>query len=147
TDNPTRTVADVRNKMTKLGGNLGAINSVAWMFEKKGQLYVDASKIDEDSLMEKALDSGAEDVSREDDRFLVTTQPTEFHAVQEALKASGVNVVEAELAMVPKNTIQITGKDAGSLFKLIEAIEDLDDVQKVWANFDIDAAELEKVEG
>ncbi len=147
TDNPTRTVADVRNKMTKLGGNLGAINSVAWMFEKKGQLYVDASKIDEDSLMEKALDSGAEDVSREDDRFLVTTQPTEFHAVQEALKAAGVDVVEAELAMVPKNTIQITGKDAGSLFKLIEAIEDLDDVQKVWANFDIDAAELEKVEG
>jgi YebC/PmpR family DNA-binding regulatory protein len=147
TDNPTRTVADVRNKMTKLGGNLGAINSVAWMFEKKGQLYVDASKIDEDSLMEKALDSGAEDVVREDEQFLVTTQPTEFHAVQEALKAKGVAVVEAELAMVPKNTVQITGKDAESLFKLIEAIEDLDDVQKVWANFDIDAAELAKVEG
>ncbi|MDB4873592.1 MAG: protein yeeN [Gemmatimonadetes bacterium] len=147
TDNPTRTVADVRNKMTKLGGNLGAINSVAWMFEKKGQLYVDASKIDEDSLMEKALDSGAEDVVREDEQFLVTTQPTEFHAVQEALKAKGVAVVDAELAMVPKNTVQITGKDAESLFKLIEAIEDLDDVQKVWANFDIDAAELAKVEG
>jgi YebC/PmpR family DNA-binding regulatory protein len=147
TDNPTRTVADVRNKMTKLGGNLGAINSVAWMFEKKGQLYVDASKIDEDSLMEKALDSGAEDVVREDEQFLVTTQPTEFHAVQEALKAKGVAVVEAELAMVPKNTVQITGKDAEALFKLIEAIEDLDDVQKVWANFDIDAAELAKVEG
>jgi YebC/PmpR family DNA-binding regulatory protein len=147
TDNPTRTVAEVRSKMTRLGGNLGAINSVAWMFEKKGQLYVDASKIDEDSLMEKALDSGAEDVVREDEQFLVTTQPTEFHAVQEALKAKGVAVVEAELAMVPKNTVQITGKDAESLFKLIEAIEDLDDVQKVWANFDIDAAELAKVEG
>jgi YebC/PmpR family DNA-binding regulatory protein len=147
TDNPTRTVADVRNKMTKLGGNLGAINSVAWMFEKKGQLYVDASKVDEDSLMEKALDSGAEDVAREDDRFLVTTQPNEFHAVQEALKSKGVDIVEAELAMVPKNTVQITGKDAEALFKLIEAIEDLDDVQKVWANFDIDAAELAKVEG
>jgi YebC/PmpR family DNA-binding regulatory protein len=147
TDNPTRTVADVRNKMTKLGGNLGAINSVAWMFEKKGQLYVDASKIDEDSLMEKALESGAEDVVREDEQFLVTTHANEFHAVQEALKAKGVTVVDAELAMVPKNTVQISGKEAESLFKLIEAIEDLDDVQKVWANFDIDAAELAKVEG
>ena len=147
TDNPTRTVADVRNKMTKLGGNLGAINSVAWMFEKKGHIYVDATKIDEDTLMEKALDAGAEDVQRDDERFIVSTNPTEFHAVQEGLKSRGVEIAEAELAMVPKNTVQLDAKAAGSLFKLIETIEDLDDVQKVWANFDIDAAELEKVEG
>ncbi|HEY4216353.1 MAG TPA: YebC/PmpR family DNA-binding transcriptional regulator [Gemmatimonadaceae bacterium] len=147
TDNPTRTVADVRNKMTKLGGNLGAINSVAWMFEKKGQIYVDASKIDEDTLMEKALDAGADDVQREDERFIVSTGPTEFHAVQEGLKSRGVEITEAELAMLPKNTVQLDAKGASSLFKLIETIEDLDDVQKVWANFDIDAAELEKVEG
>jgi YebC/PmpR family DNA-binding regulatory protein len=147
TDNPTRTVAEVRSKMTRLGGNLGTPNSVAWMFEKKGQIYVDASTIDEDSLMEKALDAGAEDVAREDERFLVTTSPTDFHAVQAALKAKGVTVAEAELAMVPKNTVQVAGKDAESLFKLLETIEELDDVQKVWANFDIDVAEMAKVEG
>jgi YebC/PmpR family DNA-binding regulatory protein len=147
TDNPTRTVAEVRSKMTRLGGNLGTPNSVAWMFEKKGQIYVDASKIDEDSLMERALDAGAEDVAREDERFVVSTNPTEFHAVQEALKTAGVEIVEAELAMVPKNTVHISGKDVEALFKLLETIEDLDDVQKVWANFDIDAAEVAKVEG
>jgi YebC/PmpR family DNA-binding regulatory protein len=147
TDNPTRTVAEVRSKMTRLGGNLGTPNSVAWMFEKKGQISVDASTIDEDALMEAALDAGAEDVQREDDRFLVSTNPSDFHSVQGALKAKGVAVAEAELAMVPKNTVQIAGKDAESLFKLIETIEDLDDVQKVWANFDIDVAELAKVEG
>jgi YebC/PmpR family DNA-binding regulatory protein len=147
TDNPTRTVADVRSKMTRLGGNLGTPNSVGWMFEKKGQIYVDGSKIDEDSLMEKALEAGAEDVQREDDRVVVSTGPSEFHAVQEAMKASGIEIEEAELAMVPKNTVQIGGKDAEALFKLIETIEDLDDVQKVWANFDVDMAEMEKVEG
>jgi YebC/PmpR family DNA-binding regulatory protein len=147
TDNPTRTVAEVRSKMTRLGGNLGTPNSVGWMFEKKGQIYVDASKIDEDTLMEKALDSGADDVQREDEQFLVSTDPTAFHAVQEAMKGKGVEIVQAELAMVPKNTVQIAGKDVEALFKLIETIEDLDDVQKVWANFDIDVAELEKVEG
>jgi YebC/PmpR family DNA-binding regulatory protein len=147
TDNPTRTVAEVRSKMTRLGGNLGTPNSVAWMFEKKGLIYVDASTIDEDSLMERALDAGAEDVSREDQRFLVTTSPTDFHAVQTALKSKNVTVAEAELAMVPKNTVQIAGKDAESLFKLLETIEELDDVQKVWANFDIDVTEMAKVEG
>ena len=147
TDNPTRTVAEVRAKMSRLGGNLGTPNSVAWMFEKKGQVYIDATKIDEDALMEAALDAGAEDVQREDERFLVSTTPSDFHTVQTALKAKGVAVAEAELAMVPKNTVQIAGKDAEALFKLIETIEDLDDVQKVWANFDIDVAELAKVEG
>jgi YebC/PmpR family DNA-binding regulatory protein len=147
TDNPTRTVAEVRAKMSRLGGNLGTPNSVAWMFEKKGQIYVDATKIDEDSLMERALDAGAEDVQREDEQFVVSTGPTDFHAVQAALKSKGVDLVEAELAMVPKNTVQIAGKDAESLLKLLETIEELDDVQKVWANFDIDVAEMAKVEG
>ncbi len=147
TDNPTRTVAEVRSKMTRLGGNLGTPNSVAWMFEKKGQIYIDATKIDEDSLMEKALEAGADDVAREDERFIISTAPADFHAVQEGLKKANVAIAEAELAMVPKNTVQIAGKDAESLFKLLETIEDLDDVQKVWANFDIDAAEMAKVEG
>jgi YebC/PmpR family DNA-binding regulatory protein len=147
TDNPTRTVAEVRSKMTRLGGNLGTPNSVAWMFEKKGQIYVDASTIDEDTLMERALDAGAEDVAREDERFLVSTPPHDFHTVQDGLTQSGVKISEAELAMVPKNTVKIDSEAAKSLFKLLETIEDLDDVQKVWANFDIDAAEMAKVEG
>src|SRR3954467_4984528 len=90
TDNPTRTVADVRAKMTRLGGNLGTPNSVAWMFDKKGQIYVDASKIEEDALMEAALDAGAEDVAREDERFLISTSPSDFHVVQSALKTKGI---------------------------------------------------------
>jgi transcriptional/translational regulatory protein YebC/TACO1 len=92
--------------------------------------------------MEAALDAGAEDVQREDERFLVSTSPTEFHAVQSALKAKGVDIAEAELAMVPKNTVQVAGKDAESLFKLLETIEELDDVQKVWANFDVDVSAM-----
>src|SRR4051794_35176686 len=122
TDNPTRTVAEVRSKMTRLGGNLGTPNSVAWMFEKKGQIYIEASKMDEDALMEAALDAGAEDVQREDERFVVSTTPTEFHVVQSALKTKGVEIAEAELAMVPKNTVQVAGGNAESLFKLIETL-------------------------
>jgi YebC/PmpR family DNA-binding regulatory protein len=146
TDNPTRTVAEVRSKMSRLGGNLGAPNSVAWMFEKKGQIYVDASKYDEDSLMEAALDAGADDVQREDARFAVSTSPVDFHSVQSSLKTKGIDIDEAELAMVPKTTVKVNGKDAESLLKLLETIEDLDDVQKVWANFDIDVAEMSRVE-
>lgn len=146
TDNPTRTVAEVRAKMSRLGGNLGTPNSVAWMFEKKGRIYVDAATIDEDGLMEKALEAGAEDVAREDERFVVSTAPSDFHVVQEGLRKAGVQIGEAELAMVPKNTVTVAGDDAKALFKLLETIEDLDDVQKVWANFDITAEEMAKVE-
>ena len=147
TDNPTRTVAEIRSKMSRLGGNLGSPNSVAWMFEKKGQIYVEASTIDEDALMEVALDAGAEDVVREDERFLVTTSPSDLHAVQETLKAKGVHVAEAELAMVPKSTVQVSGKEGNSLLKLLETLEDLDDVQKVWANFDMDVSEMARAQG
>jgi YebC/PmpR family DNA-binding regulatory protein len=147
TDNPTRTVAEIRSKMTRLGGNLGTPNSVAWMFEKKGQIAVPVASIEEDALMEAALDAGAEDVVREDDLFTVSTSPNDFHTVQEALKAKGVQIGEAELAMLPKNTVKVEGKEAESLFKLLETIEDLDDVQKVWANFDVDVADLSRVEG
>src|SRR6185437_9043919 len=142
TDNPTRTVAEVRSKMSRLGGNLGTPNSVAWMFEKKGHVYVDASRIGEDALMEAALEAGAEDVVREDERFLVITSPSDFHSVQESLKSAGIEIAEAELTMVPKSTVKVEGKDAESLLKLIETIDDLDDVQKVWANFDIDVTEM-----
>jgi YebC/PmpR family DNA-binding regulatory protein len=144
TDNPTRTVADVRHKMSRGGGNLGTPNSVAFMFERKGQLTVDATKHrDEDVVLEAALEAGAEDFRREDDdTYVVTTDPLSFHAVKSALEAKGFAPTESELAMVPKTTVAVSGADVDALLKLIEAIEDLDDVQKVWANFDIDDADM-----
>jgi YebC/PmpR family DNA-binding regulatory protein len=143
TDNPTRTVAEVRHKMSRGGGTIGTPNSVGWMFEKKGQLTIEAAGKDEDAIMEAALDAGAEDFRREDDVFIVSTTPNDFHNVKAALEKTGIVVKESELAMVPKNTVTIAGKDAESLLKLLEELEDLDDVQKVWANFDIDAAEMD----
>ena len=142
TDNATRTVADVRHRMARGGGNIGSPNSVTWMFEKKGQILVDAGSIDEDRLMELALEAGAEDFQREDAQYIVTTAPADFHAVRSALQSKGVRIAEAELAMVPKTTVRVEGKDAESLLRLIESLEELDDVQKVWANFDIDVAEM-----
>ena len=144
TDNPTRTVADVRHKMSRGGGNLGTPNSVAFMFEKKGLLTLDATKYrDEDAVLEAALDAGAEDFRREDEEtYVVTTDPASFHAVKTALEGKGIVATESELAMVPKSTVPVTGSDVDVLLKLIEALEDLDDVQKVWANFDIDDAAL-----
>jgi len=144
TDNATRTVADVRHKMSRGGGNIGAPNSVAWMFEKKGQIFVNAGGIDEDRLMEAVLDAGGEDLRREDEQFVVTTAPADFHNVKSALQAKGMPVAEAELAMVPKTTVKVEGRDAETLLKLIDSLEELDDVQKVWANFDIDVAEMSK---
>jgi len=144
TDNPTRTVADVRHKMSRAGGNLGTPGSVSCMFEKKGQISIDATQHpDEDAMLELALEAGAEDFRREDDVYVVTTDPASFHAVQAALEAKKIVPAESELAMVPKTTVPVSGKEnVESLFKLIEALEELDDVQKVWANFDIDDAEL-----
>ena len=142
TDNATRTVAEVRHKLSRFGGNLGATNSVSWMFERKGQIYLDAGKLDEDTAMEAALEAGAEDFAREDDQFIVTTEPNELHAVKTALEDKKLAVAESEIAYIPKNTVRVEGKDAESLMKLLEELEDLDDVQKVAANFDIDVAEM-----
>ena len=142
TDNPTRTVADVRHKMSRGGGTLGTPNSVGWMFEKKGQIVIEAVNKDEDSMMELALEAGAEDFRREDDVYVVTTTPSDFHQVKSALESKQIAVKESELAMVPKNTVTVAGKDAEALLKLLEELDDLDDVQKVWANFDIDVNDL-----
>jgi YebC/PmpR family DNA-binding regulatory protein len=142
TDNPTRTVADVRHKFSRGGGNMGATNSVGWMFEKKGQIIVNGAGIDEDSAMEAALEAGAEDLRREEEVYVVTTLPNDLHAVRSALEAKKLKVEDAEIAMLPKNTVKVEGKDAETVLKLIEALEDLDDVQKVWANFDIDVADM-----
>jgi YebC/PmpR family DNA-binding regulatory protein len=148
TDNPTRTVADVRHKMSRLGGNLGTPNSVAFLFDKKGQLIIDAAKFDEDATLEAALDAGAEDFRREDDQYVVLTSPADFHSVKSGLEAKKIVFVEAEpIVMVPKSTIKVEGKTAEQLLKLMEEIEELDDVQKVWANFDIDVAEISGIVG
>ena len=145
TDNPTRTVAEVRHKLSRGGGNLGASNSVGFLFDRKGQLTVEASRHDEDSVMEAALEAGAEDFRREDESYVVTTEPTQLHAVKSGLEEKGIAVADAELAMVPKTTVKVEGKTAEQLLKLLEELEELDDVQKVHANFDIDAEEMAKV--
>ncbi|MBK8005159.1 MAG: YebC/PmpR family DNA-binding transcriptional regulator [Gemmatimonadetes bacterium] len=142
TDNSTRTVADIRHAFSRNGGNLGSSNSVTWMFDRKGQIYIDASKHKEDSTLEAALEAGAEDFAPEGDQYIVSTTIPTFHAVQEALKAKGITIDSAEIAQVPKNTVKLEGKQAEQILKLVEALEDLDDVSKVFSNFDIDASEL-----
>jgi YebC/PmpR family DNA-binding regulatory protein len=142
TDNPTRTVADVRAKLSRGGGNLGTTNSVAFMFDRKGQIAIAAEGLDEDSTMEKALDAGAEDFARDGDVFVVTTAMTDLHSVKSGLETAGLKAAQAEIAWVPKSTVRVEGDNAQALVKLIEAIEDLDDVQKVEGNFDLDESAL-----
>jgi YebC/PmpR family DNA-binding regulatory protein len=137
TDNANRTVAEIRHAFSRNGGNLGASNSVAWMFERKGQVYLDAGKLDEDTTLEAALDAGAEDFSRDGEQYIVTTTPGAFHAVQDALRSRGMAIESAELAMVPKNTVKVEGPDAEKILKLVESLEELEDVSKVFSNFDI----------
>ena len=144
TDNPTRTVAEVRAKLSRGGGNLGATNSVAFLFDRKGQLFVAAAGRDEDAAMEAALEAGAEDFSRQDDTFVVSTAPADLHAVKQALEQAGLAATEAELSWIPRTTVRVEGEVAQGLLKLIEALDDLDDVQKVDANFEMDDAEFER---
>jgi YebC/PmpR family DNA-binding regulatory protein len=142
TDNATRTVADVRHAFSRNTGNMGATNSVAWMFDRKGQILLDATKYPEDSTLEAALDSGADDFQKDGDLYIISTTPPTFHAVQDALRARKFEIESAELAMVPRTTVKIEGKQAEQMIKLMEALEELDDVSKVFSNFDIDAAHL-----
>jgi len=142
TDNGNRTVADLRNIFSKNGGNLGTSGSVAWMFDKRGQIAIDAARCDEDTAMEAALEAGAADFAREGDQYVVTTEVTDFHAVQEGLRARGITWESAELAQIPKNTVKVEGGDAGRLVKLMETLEEHDDVAKVFSNFDVDEEAL-----
>jgi YebC/PmpR family DNA-binding regulatory protein len=142
TDNPTRTVADVRHALTRGGGTLGTSNSVAWMFERKGQIILDAANRDEDTTLEAALEAGAEDFAREDDTFVVTTDPGMLHAVKQAMDEHGLAATEASIGWVPKTTVAVEGETAEKLLKLLEELESLDDVQKVDANFDMDLSQF-----
>jgi len=146
TDNKNRTVADVRHFFAKNNGNLGENGCVGWMFDKRGVISVDAAGMDEEKLMELALEAGAEDVVNEDGSFQIYTTPEDFNAVVEQLEKSKVKMSEASILMVPKNTIEVTEeKTAANLLKLLESLEDHDDVQKVHANFDISEELMEKL--
>lgn len=141
TDNPNRTVAEVRHRLSRAGGNLGAANSVSWMFERKGQIYLDAARYGEDAALEAALDAGAEDFTAESEQYVVTTDPADMHTVKTALEAKGFVSTESEITSVPKNLVHVAGKTAESLVKLLEELEDLDDVQKIAANCDLEMEE------
>jgi YebC/PmpR family DNA-binding regulatory protein len=145
TDNLNRTVADVRHVLEKHGGNLGQSGSVAWQFERRGRLFVDAARYDEDTVMLAALEAGALDVEQDGDDYQVTTDVAGFHAVQAGLREQGIECGHAELAMVPKATVRVEGAEAQKLVRLLEALEDVDDVQNVHTNADIDEAALSEV--
>lgn len=142
TDNPTRTVADIRHTLSRGGGNLSATNAVAWMFDRKGQIYIRADATDADRTLEAALDAGADDLRREDDQYVITTDPAALAAVRAGLEAHGLPVRESEIAWLPRTTVHVEGKVAEQLVKLLEELDDLDDVQKIDANFDLDVADM-----
>jgi YebC/PmpR family DNA-binding regulatory protein len=146
TDNRNRTGSEVRHLLSRYGGNLGEPGSVAYLFDKRGIVVVDAGRYSEDDLM-VAIDAGAEDITRDDDYFEIVTEPGAFTAVRDALTAAGVELVSAELAQQPRSRVPVPEDQAAKLFRLIEALEDSDDVAAVHANFDVDADVLERVAG
>jgi YebC/PmpR family DNA-binding regulatory protein len=137
TDNKNRTVGEIRKLFSKNGGSLGEVGCVGFLFEKKGYVQVDAAKVDEDKLMTIALDAGAEDLRREESVFAVTAAPKEFEKVRDAIVKSGIQPVSAEITKVPKSTVKLEGKPAEQMLRLMEELEEHDDVQHVYANFDI----------
>ncbi len=142
TDNRNRSVAEIRFIFSRHGGNLGESGCVGWMFKKHGVLTFEKSAVDEDRLMEVALDAGADDVTSDNDTFQVLTAPEKFGAVREAIDKAGIPVAHAEVTRVPQNTVAISGHGAEQVLKLVEELEDHDDVQSVAANFDISDEEL-----
>jgi YebC/PmpR family DNA-binding regulatory protein len=138
TDNRMRTTPEIRHMFTKYGGSLSEPNSVAWMFEKKGQFAVPCAATSEDALMELVLEAGAEDIQREDDRFEVYCPPEAFHALQQVLEKAELATVEAGMTMEPSTVVHLEGKKAEQCLKLLEMFEDHDDVQDVYANLEID---------
>lgn len=142
TDNRNRTVAEIRHAFSKNGGALGVSGSQAWNFEKKGYIVVEKAAKSEDELFEIVTDAGAEDLRDDEDNFEIITAPENFDAVHEALKKAGVEPQAADVEMIPKSYVKLEGAEARSMLKLMETLEDHDDVQKVSANFDIDEAEM-----
>jgi len=137
TDNKNRAVADIRHIFAKCGGNLGENGCVAWMFDKKGYIVVERSAIDEDSLMETALDAGAEDVREDDTNFEVISAPEDFEAVKAAIDEKKIPYLDAEVTMLPQTATSLQGKEADQMIRLMDMLDDCEDVQKVYTNADI----------
>jgi YebC/PmpR family DNA-binding regulatory protein len=142
TDNRNRTVGEIRHVFSKHGGNLGAENSVAWMFDKKGYIVVEKSKASEETLMSAALDAGADDMRDDGDTWEIICAPSTFEAVAEAVRKV-VEPASAQVAMLPQNYVKLEGKAAQQMVRLMDALDEHDDVQKVWSNFDIEEKEIE----
>jgi YebC/PmpR family DNA-binding regulatory protein len=143
TDNKNRTVGELRHLLEKHGGNLAASNAVAWMFHKKGYIVIEKTKADEEKLMSAVLDAGADDLQDDDDNWEVLSSPEAFPAVNEAVKQLGVEPATAQVSMIPQNYVKLEGRPAQQMVKLMEALEEHDDVQHVWSNFDISEKEIE----
>jgi YebC/PmpR family DNA-binding regulatory protein len=143
TDNRNRTVSEIRHAFSKNGGNLGEQGSVAWMFERKGQIIIEKEKADEDKLMTLVLESGAEDMRDDGEDWEVISAPEAHDAVLEAIQKAGISTASAEIGMIPKNLTKLEGKNAAAMLRLSEALEEHDDVQNVYSNFDVDEKELE----
>lgn len=146
TDNKNRCVSEVRHALTKYGGNLGASGCVAWMFEKQGLITIDLDATDEDTIMEVAMEAGAEDIKSDSGTYEVITQPGDIDTVRSAIEAKGIAMVSAEVTMIPKDSVKLEKESqASSMMKLWDILEELDDVQKIYANFDISEELLEKL--
>jgi len=145
TDNRNRTVSEIRHSFGKNGGNMGEAGSVAWMFHKKGQIVVPKAAAKEDDLMNIVLESGGDDLNDDGDNWEILTAPNVFEAVVEAVKKANIEVVHSAIGMVPQNYIKLEGSAASQMIRLLEAIEDQDDVQNVYSNFDVDQKQLEEV--
>ena len=144
TDNKNRTVSELRHVFMKNNGNLGENGCVGWMFDRKGYFLVSGEGKSEDEVMEIGLEAGADDVKADEENFEVTCAPDDFEAVKEALEKAGVTLIESEIAMIPQNTVKVTGNEARLTMRLMETLEDHDDTQNVYANFDIDDADIEE---
>ena len=145
TDNKNRTTAEIRHIFAKSSGNLGEAGCVAWMFEKKGYIVVEKGGVDEERLMEVALDAGADDIQEDEKEFEVVTDPGSFEGVKASLDKSGIKYVLAEVTMHPQSVVQLAGKNAEQMLRLMEQLEDHDDIQKVYANFDIPEGVMEQL--
>jgi YebC/PmpR family DNA-binding regulatory protein len=143
TDNKNRTVGELRHLLEKHGGNLAAANAVAWMFSKKGYIVIEKFKADEEKLMTAVLDAGADDLQDDQDNWEVLSSPDAFPAVHDAVKKLGLEPATAQVSMIPQNYVKLEGKPAQQMVKLMEALEEHDDVQHVWSNFDIEEKEIE----
>ena len=147
TDNRNRTVSEIRHLFAKQGGNLAEQGAVAWMFERKSQILIDQQKATEDKLMDIVLEAGADDLRDDGTHWEIISPPDLHDAVLEAIHKAGIETVSAQIAMIPKNTIKLEGKNAGGMLRLAEALEEHDDVQNVYSNFDIDEKEMEALAG